>query len=338
MTKLIQRSCRAPKTERKCHITSAPAEIRLAIYKTIALCGFLPYTPYRDYIGLFLSCKLISGEMKHESLRIAPEVLRAIHESPLAKVLEVRPLRPVDFSSLMHVTVGIPRWALFSSVLEEDIFQALGPLLKLHLSSLTIGIENLESEFGLCQLLNELNRNEVREYMVAHRNARTAIVDAVNRAKYYHALTTYADIVGLATAINCLVAPQLCNGKHDEANHWCIRSTSLSRPPGTTCNVRKIILRLKKLHDEVPCGHCGKAPHHIYPFNSVRMRWSPTDESYQLYRNGWISVWTDEYGTRKIFSKQNPAQFIWVRVPEKQKSGLVQAVKRVLKAARRRNT
>lgn len=335
MKKPVKQPRRAPVSDKKCHLLSAPAEIRLAIYGNIVRHSFLPWAPFRDYIGLFFSCKRISDEMKHESLRIAPSVLREIQERRQARALTLRPLRPVNFSSLMHVTVGIPRWTLFSSIMMEDTYNAFMPLLKLHLSTLTIGIEDIESDWDLTQCLIELGYDGVGAFMDAHHNAPAISGGAIEEVKFYQVLTTYADIILLATAINCMVAPQLCtDGKHDQANGWCIRNVGIFPPPGilappdTPCNVRKVILRLKKLHDEVMCPQCGEAPHDIYEYNSIRLRWCPTYEWKNLRHNGWDIMWANEQGVIKTISKENPAVFVWSRAAPTKKRGVpMQAVK-----------
>ncbi|KAF1940435.1 hypothetical protein EJ02DRAFT_494865 [Clathrospora elynae] len=330
MPKLVRRLRRTllPQASRKFHILAAPSEIRLAIYEQIAPRGFLPYTHYRAYAGLFLSCKQIHNEMEYESLRAAPEILLAIqmyYETPM----KIRPLRPASFSSLMHVTIGIPRWALFSTDILEDIFEAITPLMKLHLSSLTIGIEDLECQDDLLHLLRTLDPGELSHYLDAVDDLTSPILPRQGKEmiEYYGVRTTYADIVELATAINCLVAPQLCHGKHDKENHWCIRAYSIYPPPAITCNIRKIFLRLKKLHDEI------YFPPNVYLCTSVRLRWSPTDETSRLRKEGWCNMWTDEHGTQKLFSKQMPAQFIWCKLEKQQHDSFQKKLKGLLKGS-----
>lgn len=331
--KLVKRSHRVPvpAPAKKCQILAAPAEIRLAIYHYIAPRGFLPYAPYRDYMGLFLSCKQINDEMKHEALRVAPGILRAIQEHDPNTAMKIRPLRPVEFGAVMHVTVGFPRWALFNDDALEYMFRLLLPLLGLHLSSLTIGIEDMETDWDLYQLISGLRRSEFLRYMQAYDNTPAVSGGPAEKAKFYSILTTYADIVGFATAINCLVAPQLCAGEHHIENSWCIRRYSTSPLPSIECKVRKIVLRLKNLDEEVPCESCGKLPHDVYALGSIRMRWSPTDELRKLRRNDWYSIWTDEHGKRRLFSKRHPAQFIWARLAEKKAGGAIKGLKRLLK-------
>ncbi|KAH7361309.1 hypothetical protein BKA66DRAFT_444695 [Pyrenochaeta sp. MPI-SDFR-AT-0127] len=320
MAKLRKRLCRKPHVQRHCHILAAPAEIRLAVYQHITQQVFLPNANYREYNGLFLSCKQIHDEMEWESLRLAPSIFRQFQEYDPDTALRIRPLRPTGFSSIMHVTIGVPRWALFSPKMQK----------KLHLSSVTIGIEDLESESDLYHLITGLDSREFMQYMDAHEQAPATSGGSVEKAMFYDIRTTYTDIIKFATKINCIVAPQLCDGRHNDENHWCIRSHSFHSPINIACNVRKVILRLKKLHDEVIC-YCGSRPHGVYPFNSVRLRWSPTDEIRQLNKCGWGSCWTDDYGKYRLFSKQNPAQFIWYRKPEKKAGKVINTIKGMLK-------
>ncbi|KAF1843258.1 uncharacterized protein K460DRAFT_357014 [Cucurbitaria berberidis CBS 394.84] len=327
MMKLVKRSRRASPPPKKCHILAAPVEIRTAIYEHIAPRSFLPYAPYHDYMGLFLSCKQISEELTQESLRLAPGILRATQERDPETVMNIRLLRPVNFSSLMHITIGIPRWALFSFEKQEEVFRALGPLSELHLSSLTIGIEDLRTEFDVYQMIIGLHGSDFEEYMEALDSLPAVSGGPIEQAKFYEVLTIYANIVEFATQLNCIVAPRLCFHDHDVENQWCLRTRINNPIRPSRCNVRKIVLRLKWLHDE---DHRSGNPHDVYPFSNVRLRWSPTDEIRQLRRYGWYNMWTDEHGDRKYFSKKNPGQFIWIK--EKKKKGRVmKAVQGLLK-------
>jgi hypothetical protein len=127
MFKILQcfRCAREPIHE-TCHFLAAPAEIRLAIYARLAPCGFLPYVHYKEYLGLLLSCKQIRNEMEGEALRLAPDILQASQKCDANSIMNLRPLRPLDFGSLMHVTISIPCWALQSSSAGEHL-QRHGP-------------------------------------------------------------------------------------------------------------------------------------------------------------------------------------------------------------------
>lgn len=327
--KLLKRSCRVPSVQGLCHILAAPTEIRLGIYNHIAEQAFLPRVHHRDYFGLFLSCKKIRHEMEGESLRLAPSVLGRFQEHDPDPLVTIRPLCPAGFSSLMHVTIALPRWAFFSQDSQEGIFVSLTPILLLHLSSLTIGIEDLETPFHIYQLVNSLSAVELRHYQEASEGLPVCSGGTVEKAKFYDVRTTYTDIVKFATAINCLVAPQLCDGQHDEENYWCIRWQFRSVASNYTCNVRRIVLSLKKLHDEVSCYPDG-LPDDVYPHKSIRLRWCPTDEASQLRKYGWRNLWTNMYGVRKILSKQDPAQFVWYKLPDKRSGRENKATKRLL--------
>jgi hypothetical protein len=79
--------------------------------------------------------------MTTEAIRLAPPILHAIQDTTNATPMKLGPLQPTSFASLMHVTVEIPGWAIMM------------PLLVLHLTSLTIGIEDLESEDDVVQMV-----------------------------------------------------------------------------------------------------------------------------------------------------------------------------------------
>ncbi|KAF1830060.1 hypothetical protein BDW02DRAFT_633954 [Decorospora gaudefroyi] len=327
LDRLLPRS-QPPATE-KCHILAAPVEIRLLVYRQIAPAGFLPDTHYRVHFGLFLACKQLRDEMEYECLRMAPKILQKIH-SKCHTPMKIRPPRPTNFASLMHVTIGIPRWAMFSPNIQNRIYHAVTPLLDLHLSSLTIGIEELESEEDLLELMSALTPRELQRYLDL-----TRLIPFKNEepTANYGVLTTYTSVVGLATAINCLVAPRLCVGGHHEENFWCIRAHSLHPPPRVTCNIRKVILSLKKLHDEVRC-RCGFLPHQVYLDQTLQLRWSPTDEASLLRKEGWCNVWTTEKFekvVRRFFSDMPPpAQFIRYKL-KKREGRLMKAVKGLLR-------
>jgi len=317
MLKLLKRFRRTPAatTPAKCHILEAPAEIRLAIYGQIVPGGFLPYAHHRNYMGLFLSCRQICAEMKHEAIRAAPAILDKYQSNEEETLMALRPLRPLEFSSLMHVTISVPRWALFSLTAQEKIFTAMAPLLELHLSSLTIGLDDVNL-LGAHKLIHELTMPEgrvFREHWVAVNSPGQRTPPP---ADYYNLRTTYADIVEFATRINCLLAPDLCDGRHPRINLHCLRRWGSSPVPKITCNVRKIVFRLKKLHEEVRC-HCGELPHSAYPFNSFSNRWEVTDEWRLLWRTGWWVGWMNVSGKLRNFSSKDPAVIIWLKLDKK---------------------
>lgn len=320
-----------PVIVKKCYILAAPAEIRLAIYDKIAPRCFLPHTNHKDYLGLFLSCKQIRREMEIETLRAAPKGLHHMQEEGVDTLFKIRSLRPQDplnFGSLMHLYVGIPRWALCKAKALITVLNSMAPLFQLHLSSLTIAIEGLACPNDIRLLVKNLNFIARSRYLEAYNNRHQSSITEATKFQYYDIRTTYADIVMLATFMNCLVAPQLCDGDHVTGNRWCARSKGLKV---VSVNVRNISLSLKKLHEEVTCGHCGGPPHDVYPIKSFRLRWNPTDEACRLYKNGWHIQWFDEHGVGKLFSKQDPARFVWRKRRGKQDGGMKKLMKKLLK-------
>ncbi|KAI4930075.1 hypothetical protein J4E85_004699 [Alternaria conjuncta] len=165
--KLIKRRDRRPQATAAtpCHLLALPAEIRLLIYSHIAPDGFLPNAPYQTYIGLMLSCPQIYNEMTSEAVRLAPSILRTIQFSVNATPMKLQPLRPTTFASLMHLTIGIPRWAMLDRPTIMGILQAMAPVLELHLARLTIGLEDLEGEDDVLQMVETLNPAQIARYM-----------------------------------------------------------------------------------------------------------------------------------------------------------------------------
>lgn len=270
--------------------------------------------------------------MSHESVRLAPRIFQALHDNEHDAPLRIRPLRPLDFPSLMHMSIGIPRRAMFSESTMSGIYNAMTPLLSLHLSSLTIGIEDVSDPFDVFELLHTLNASERQWYMKAMVKGPGTTVMEEERpvADCYRVLTTYNNIARLATPINCLVAPGLCNGKHDHSNPWCLQISSLYPPAVVQCNVRRIELRLKKLHVEQRCS-CGKLPHLSYSLGSVHLRWSPAVEVSLLAKEGWWCGWKDRKGTLRHWSKDMPAAFVWRKVEEKVDGRFKRKMKGLLK-------
>ncbi|KAI4643485.1 hypothetical protein J4E93_006495 [Alternaria ventricosa] len=127
--------------------------------------GFLPNAPYKTYIGLMLSCPQIYNEMTSEAVRLAPSILRTIQFSVNATPMKLQPLRPTSFASLMHLTIGIPRWAMLDRPTIMGILQAMAPVLELHLARLTIGLEDLEGEDDVLHMVETLNPAQIARYM-----------------------------------------------------------------------------------------------------------------------------------------------------------------------------
>lgn len=226
--------------------------------------------------------------MSHESVRLASRILRALHDNERQVPLKIRRLRPLNVPSLMHISIGIPRWANFSESTMSAIYNAMIPLLGLHLSSLTISIEDVSDPFDVFKLLPALNASERQYYMEAMVKGSEATVMEESKpvADCYRVLTTYDDIARLATPISCLVAPELCNEEYDDENTWCLQVSSLYPPAVFQCNVHKIKQRLKKLHFEQRRS-CGELPHLSYTLGSVYLRWIPAVEVSLLAKEGW---------------------------------------------------
>jgi hypothetical protein len=340
MSKLIRRLRNTqPPATKKFNFLALPAEIRLAVYNQIAPDGFLPHAHYRDYIGLFLSCQQVRIEMSHESLRIAPSILSAIQDTQYKDSLKIRPLCPVDFASLMHVSIGIPRWALLSSTTLLAMFSAMAPLFELHLSSLTIGLDELECGDDIFQALDTLSPHEQAQFEDALQRdfSQTSAISLIPDEfgvdlprNHYAMITSYSDIVELAMMINCVVAPELCAGKHAKHNSFCARAWTMNNMPVFSCNIRRIAFRLKTLDPERHCV-CGALPHHAYPFKSVLLRLFPNEENGGLRKEGWWTGWSDEQGISRTMSRSKmPSQFVWVK-REGRDGRLKRAVKGLLK-------
>jgi len=333
--KLIKRRDRRSQltTSTPCRLLALPAEIRLLIYSHMAPNGFLPNAPYKTYIGLMLSCPQIYNEMTSEAVRLAPSILRTIQFSVNATPMKLQPLRPTSFASLMHLTIGIPRWAMLDRPTIMGILQAMAPVLELHLARLTIGLEDLEGEDDVLHIVETLNPAQIARYMSQVQDMPAPLYppsDSV-ASDHYRIRTTYSNVIGLVTAMNCLIAPGMCNGKHAPANHWCLRASGLNPPfPTTTCNVRKIAFRLKRLHDEKVCG-CGRLPAHfphlVYPFRGPSYRWELMLENPSLEKERWMVHWRDDKGKLPWSLKGKPGLCVWVKLKEKRESRLERAVK-----------
>ncbi|KAI4922640.1 hypothetical protein J4E90_001073 [Alternaria incomplexa] len=181
--------------------------------------GFLPNAPYKTYIGLMLSCPQIYNDMTSEAVRLAPSILRTIQFSVNATPMKLQPLRPTTFASLMHLTIGIPRWAMLDRPTIMGILQAMAPVLELHLARLTIGLEDLECEDDVLQMVATLNPAQIARYMSQVQDMPAPLYSPSDSmaSDHYRIRTTYSNIIGLITAMNCLIAPGMCNGKHAQA-------------------------------------------------------------------------------------------------------------------------
>jgi hypothetical protein len=107
---------------------------------------------------LFLSWKQIRSEMEQELLwsHSAPKMLREIRTRKIDALMKLCPLEPQNFSALMHIIVDIPRWALYSPDILAKIFEAMAPLLELHLSTLTIGLMDIGTQLDVIKLATML--------------------------------------------------------------------------------------------------------------------------------------------------------------------------------------
>jgi hypothetical protein len=324
LAKLVGRFRRTkpvPVIQKHCHFLAAPAEIRLLIYGYIAPDGFLPALPYSDYTGLFLSCKQICHEMSFKAVRAAPEILNEIHYQKGHDIpMKLRPLQPTNFTLLMHVTIGIPRWTLCDRRITDRICETIFPVFLLHLSSLTIGLEDLQCDADVFQMVASLDSERIKWYMLRTDGCDNIIAPYEDEPMqdHYRVRTTCNDIIDLASKINCFVAPNLCDGKHLFDNVYCLRDWGRDPPPPVPCNVRKVVLQFKKLHEEAMCA-CDNLPHIVYPHGHQWLRWSPTDEADMLMEEGWSCEWMDEKGVSRTLSSRAPAQFVWQKIEESQK-------------------
>jgi hypothetical protein len=95
-------------------------------------------------MGLFLSHKQVFGEMEQESLRASIDIFPELQDCGENAPFNLRPFQTPTSSSLMHLTISIPCWVLYSLETLDAIFEALVPILDLHLSSLKIQRYNIE--------------------------------------------------------------------------------------------------------------------------------------------------------------------------------------------------
>ncbi|KAF2243115.1 hypothetical protein BU26DRAFT_582164 [Trematosphaeria pertusa] len=306
----------------KCYLLQLPAELRVNVYDKIALNGFLPYADPRDYQGLFLSCKQIHDEMEQECFRAAPGVLDHL-QSKLDHFLNLEPLQPKSFSELMNLTVSIPRWALHSPRKQKAMIKSLKPLAALHLSSLKLLLDEQLETRSILTLRDQLPHTDWLEFLridaMFYVLVTYGVSDAVTSRgdELYKLRTTYTDIITFATRVNCLVAPNLCShGHHKDQKRlrYCIyygKGTGdiLSPMP---CNVRKVVMPLKKLDPETQCHPA------IYPWGLRLARWSPGVEQYYLNKEGYVWWWSDQKGKhgslRSRWSKRMPKEMVWERV------------------------
>jgi len=311
-----------PSARKRCILLEAPVEVRILIYNYIAPQGYLLAVPYTHYMGLLLSCKQIQDEMTSQALRLTTGHVNKLHAIvDSVPRLRLQPLCPDSFNQLMHITIGVPRWTLYTKTVKHDLFTALSQLLPLHLSSITIEIDDFKTQQELDTMLSHLDPFEFIRWRYAYNATPTVFVP--NRTSYYDTHTTYRDIVDIATCINCILAPSLCIHGHLPENAWCLRSStsaSYSNPlphasiPSPSPNTRTIAFRFKRFHPEVRCP-CGDLPHLEYPSKSLRHRWMPAAEHKRLQLAGWIATWFDAAGATKHFSRSEPAAFLWRKIP-----------------------
>jgi hypothetical protein len=115
---------------------------------------------------LLSSCRQVRGELEHESLLALTAILQGLqgdHEETLINVLSLQ--RP-NFATLMHITISIPCLAMFSVELQVEIFEDIMPILGLHLSRVTIILEDMRIEnpvdpVEILQLSDSLDTDEI---------------------------------------------------------------------------------------------------------------------------------------------------------------------------------
>lgn len=71
-----------PKAGKRCPSLEAPTELRTIIYTKLAPRGYLLAVPYKDYMGLFLSCKQIQQEMTDVTLRPTTNHVSKLNSTP----------------------------------------------------------------------------------------------------------------------------------------------------------------------------------------------------------------------------------------------------------------
>jgi hypothetical protein len=312
-----------------------PLELRRKIYTYIAPSAFLLSVPHAHYIGLLYSCKQIQEEMASESLRQAPAILTDIQGDELTHLFKFRPLHPLDFASLTHLTLSIPRWILFEPSQLFSLFASLVPVLALHLNSLTMGLSDLgpdELDFHIMDV--NIGRFGFDGFTTALMNrAQGSVSD-----DYYDLHTTYSHIVGFATAINCLLAPDLCYGNHSRDNPWCFRHVG-TRPvkvPEMECNVRRIDLCFKNLDEED-----AETLRSVYIFLLVPRPMGPMWESDLLKKRGWTCRAEEMMIRRKNTGVRNrdlfagywveSVRFVWDKMEKKTFRGYRKVDRRLLK-------
>lgn len=207
----------------------------------------------------------------------------------------------------MHVNINIPRWILFSLYVQQEAFAKIAPFLELHhLSSLTIELDGLD-RVGARDARIMLSRRERIKLKEATTN--------MYPADKYNIRTTYADVIEFATQLNCIITPNLCDGKHDSYNFWCLRSqhmlATLGTVPKITCDVSKIVIPLKTLHNE-GLADCGDMSHTVYPWNNHTGRWGI--EPGPLLTQGWGFHWEGVNGiSLSGLHDAKPTMFIWAK-------------------------
>lgn len=133
---------RSPKTKRfggQTSFLALPPEIRSIIYHFIADDAFLLDVPHASYLGLLYSCKKIRAEMAFESLRPSPTAKLRLREARFADTINLPPQNPyAEFCSLSNLQISVPHGAFSNPFRELANILTLPPVLKLHLSCLTI--------------------------------------------------------------------------------------------------------------------------------------------------------------------------------------------------------
>ncbi|KAF2877330.1 hypothetical protein BDV95DRAFT_601738 [Massariosphaeria phaeospora] len=340
-----------------------PAEIRLQIYPLVSS-GYLPWAEPSDYMGLFLSCAKIHDEMEHEAIKAAPQAVQE-QQDKLECSVSLHPQGMNSLAELRKFIVEVPLWALAKcstghcySRKQNAMVQSLQPLMVLHLTSVTVQIQD-EPVFGrLTEMRETMSRDEWAEFIKSYsgfapikhqirvielglgflhlsreQSTELAIhnvenpLDRMERGDRYRYATTYTNIVPFATRLNCLISPKLCEAhkdQHHAFNNWCIyaRGGQVRHTPHADLyrvKVKKLTLELKKLDRDI-WAERKNADVYGLPFVNW-VRWNPAMDGLITRKYGWVVRWEDKFGLTGPWFNRRPARFIWYKDVKKIESG-----------------
>ena len=151
--------------------------------------------------------------MTYESLRCSPAILRRLQRARMRNLITLPPINPVRaFGWVTNSWIVLPLRIISNAAEQVPWLASLAPILKLHLSSLTISLQ------------------------------RSADGSA----------PSYIGVASFATRINCLLAPRLCLQDHHEMHYRCVHHLLHHLTHHMTllrivCNVRIIVVHFGKL-------------------------------------------------------------------------------------------